>query len=650
MVPGNLAGPSIHQMTYAETSKQCTEETYDNVLIIDNLPKVEEAKVGILLNYVKAKIFGQAKINSDTIMPLDESKNTKGLLFVEFETVEQANRVLFKADGFPFNREHTLRAIRFKEYVNYLNAPETYVEPEQSVSQEETEHLRDWLLDPAGRDQFAISYSKNVQIAWNQNSGEEICESRKNWADKDVFWSPEGSFLTTVHSEGIAIWGGKSFKKLVKLSHSHVRYASYSPNEKFIVTYSPPESSCDAIITVWETRTGLMKRSFRQRDAIEKKDWPFLKWSFDSSMFARLNGNKIEVFDTKTMKLRFKPLEAEEFGGFEWSPSQNILCYWIPEIESSPCRIVLLELPSENVLKSKTCFNVHSCRIEWQSNGEYLAILVDKVTKSKKDSASSIELFRMNEKDIPVEAVDEKMPVVKFAWETNGTRFAYLTQQMSKSFVNFYDMKASNAEIMEASLLRTLDRKDITDFSWSNYGRFIVLVNKLAGLFEFWDVNDVNLVSIVTHDDALDYSWDPSGRYFATVVSAEKVKNGHGYTVWDLKGLLLSRKNIENLCKFIWRPRPKRVITAERKKYVKKNLKKYSASFDAEDMENVSAAEKSSAERIKVVIDKWNAWRALKDKEYEALSALRNKLMEELPSKTVQVTKEIILEETEKIL
>ena len=60
---------------------------------------------------------------------------------------------------------------------------------------------------------------------------------------------------------------------------------------------------------------------------------------------------------------------------------------------------------------------------------------------------------------------------------------------------------------------------------------------------------------------------------------------------------------------FLWRPRPPTLLTKEKQRQIRKNLKEYSRQFDEED-----AAEESnvSAELIahrKRLVDEWNAWR-----------------------------------------
>ena len=47
---------------------------------------------------------------------------------------------------------------------------------------------------------------------------------RSFWTESFVQWSPHGSYLATMHRQGIALWGGPSFSRLHRFSHPNVRH------------------------------------------------------------------------------------------------------------------------------------------------------------------------------------------------------------------------------------------------------------------------------------------------------------------------------------------------------------------------------------------------------------------------------------------
>ena len=45
---------------------------------------------------------------------------------------------------------------------------------------------------------------------------------RSFWTESFVQWSPKGSYVTTVHTRGVAVWGGPSFGRIQRFSHNQV--------------------------------------------------------------------------------------------------------------------------------------------------------------------------------------------------------------------------------------------------------------------------------------------------------------------------------------------------------------------------------------------------------------------------------------------
>ena len=72
------------------------------------------------------------------------------------------------------------------------------------------ENLWHWMMDPRGRDQFVIRYQDATEICWNdaQRTQAEEVYKRSFWTESFVGWSPHGSYLATMHRQGIALWGG----------------------------------------------------------------------------------------------------------------------------------------------------------------------------------------------------------------------------------------------------------------------------------------------------------------------------------------------------------------------------------------------------------------------------------------------------------
>ena len=165
--------------------------------------------------------------------------------------------------------------------------------------------------------------------------------------------------------------------------------------------------------------------------------------SHDDKYVARFSdkGDGISIYETPSMKLLDrKSIKIEEVKDFQWSPTDYILSYWQPEIGNSPARVTLLSIPDRIELRTKNLFNVSACNLHWQKSGDHLCVKVDRHTKTKKSTFTNFELFRMREKQIPVDAIELKEPVVAFAWEPIGAKFAIITHD-AQTKVDFYKLE-----------------------------------------------------------------------------------------------------------------------------------------------------------------------------------------------------------------
>ena len=57
----------------------------------------------------------------------------------------------------------------------------------------------------------------------------------------------------------------------------------------------------------------------------------------------------------------------------------------------------------------------------------------------------------------------------------------------------------------------------------------------------------------------------------------------NAYWIWSFQGRLLRKQPLERLCQFLWRPRPQTLLSEDKIKEIRKNLKKYADDFDAKD-------------------------------------------------------------------
>ncbi|KAG8899662.1 Translation initiation factor 3 subunit b [Tulasnella sp. 403] len=697
------------------------DEGFDNVVVVDNVPIVDAGKKDKLLSAL-AKKFAQrgAVVNPEGLhLPWDEATGkSKGYMFIEFPNAAEAANAVSLINGFPFDSKHTLLVNPFTDIEKYARYSEKWVEPELPTYVPK-EHLRWWLAD--GKDQFLVYRQDDVAIHWHMKTSSDIQTERKNWTDLFSAWSPQGTYLASLHRPGIRLWGGESWAGVARFAHPLVKLLDFSPCEKYLVTWSsepvtrssgPPgpasftEDDEGNHIAVWDVKTGHLLRTFpmiqetEEGGAPKKMTWPAMKWSPDDRFVARITpGQQISVYELPGMGLLDKKsVKVEGVVEFDWCPlidaeddqpatgagkekekkaakrpRENFMVYWTPEILNQPARVTLMAFPSRTVLRTKNLFNVADAKLHWQNQGVYLCVKVDHYTKSKKSTYCNLEIFRVREKDFPVEVVEVKDTVTDFAWEPRGDRFAIVTSSdpnlgnagpgiTIKTEVHFYQLDRGVAP-GHFRLLKKLVNKTSNTLRWSPKGRHILLATVGSSSkfdLEFWDLDffadtpqaataewgaGVQLLGTGEHYGVTDIEWDPSGRYVATSASSWRHTMENGYTIWDFKGTELQKHILDRFKQFLWRPRPKTLLSKEQQKAIQRKLKEYSRAFDEEDAAEESIGKKELVAQRRRLVDEWNAWRTKikgerkerRREEKEEATEVIEEWVEEVLDETVEV-------------
>lgn len=211
-----------------------TIDPHEGAIVVDGLPVVPSAKVGKLESVVR-KIFGGDDIQ-ELLLCCDEDGTTKGYAFLRFSTVDLATVAVKNGNNYKLDKTHTLLVNFLKDIYDMQHVETEYIEPEFEPFVEK-EFLKQWLLDP--RDQFAVMKQDILSIYSNNQSEEpSLMHERNNWSEMYMSFSPKGSYLATFHKQGIAIWAGENWSKISRLSHPNVKLIDWSPNEKYLTTWS----------------------------------------------------------------------------------------------------------------------------------------------------------------------------------------------------------------------------------------------------------------------------------------------------------------------------------------------------------------------------------------------------------------------------
>ncbi|CAI0413995.1 unnamed protein product [Linum tenue] len=631
---------------------------FGNVIVVDNLPVVPLEKFEKLEGVVR-KIYTQiGVIKEDGLwMPVDSKTNkTLGYCFIEYNTPQEAELAKEKTNGYRLDKSHFFAVNMFDDFDRFMRVPDEWVAPEIKPYVP-GENLQQWLTDEKARDQFVIRAGTDTEVFWNdaRHLKPDPVYKRTYWTESYVQWSPLGTYLATVHRQGAAVWGGATtFNRLMRYAHPQVKLIDFSPGEKYLVTYSShePSNPRDAnrvVINIFDVRTGKVMRDFKGSadefaiggaGGVTGVSWPVFRWGGgkDDKYFAKLGKNMISVYETETFSLiDKKSMKIENVMDFTWSPADPIIALFVPELGggNQPARVSLVQIPGKQELRQKNLFSVSDCKMYWQSCGDYLAVKVDRYTKTKKSTYTGFELFRIKERDIPIEVLElenKNDKIIAFAWEPKGHRFAVIHGDGPRPDVSFYSMKTAQHS-GRVSKLTTLKGKQANALFWSPSGHYVILAGMKGfnGQLEFYNVDELETMATAEHFMATDVDWDPTGRYVATAVTSVHHEMENGFNIWSFNGKLLYRTLKDHFFQaspYQWRPRPPSFLSAEKEEEIAKNLKKYSKKYEAEDQDVSLLLSEQDREKRRLLKKEWedwvNRWQRLHEEEKLERQKLRD--------------------------
>jgi translation initiation factor 3 subunit B len=203
------------------------DENLDTAVVITNLPKVPESKVE-KLNKVVLKLVSKIGPLQATesfcglLMPVDESGNTLGFCFVEYETVDAAKNCVEVLQGYKFDKNHSLSVTLYERAKQLRDVDTTTFTEPHPAPFEEKPNSAEWLEDSNQRDAFVTRFGKETVVSWFDARNDPVVDydgSREKeagvaWCDYYCHFSPHGSYLATlVPPRGVILWSGKDYEK-----------------------------------------------------------------------------------------------------------------------------------------------------------------------------------------------------------------------------------------------------------------------------------------------------------------------------------------------------------------------------------------------------------------------------------------------------
>lgn len=603
-------------------------ESLGNIIVVDNLPKVDQTKLE-KLKAVVSKVYSKIGVVRKEYYPLDNEGKTKGYGFFEFENEQAAQEAVKQTDGYRLDKNHTFSVCLMSDFDRLTQVPSESTE---------TGNLHSWLVEPDAVDQFAVQSDdpKKTTIYANALSQPIVLEDRNKLTESIFVWSPKGTYLASFHEQGIALWGGKEFRQIQRFAHRGVNYIDFSPNERYLITLSSRPSNSEAFI-VWDVITGQKKRSFPFEQQYSTGS-AYFKWSFQDQFFAKQGSDGIYMYDTETFQLvDKKPFKIPSLADFQWSPVDNRIAYWTSEDGNVPARLILAELNGVKLdeVRSKTLFNVIDCKLCWQKRGDYLVVKVDRYTKKSGEKNNpkysgliyNFEIFHIREKNIPLDTLEVKESIQSFAVEPNGHKLVVITGDNLRTNATFYRM-GQGQKSGKIELLKAVNQPVTTAF-WSPNGQYVVLAamktgTSSGGLLVFFDTNELGMMSKQEHPDLSDIEWDPTGRYVTSYVNLHNAKRDHSFKIWTFQGNLVFEKTVERLVTFHWRPRPPSLLTEDLIKEVRRNRNVWTAKLDIRDrMLRTGESAKQQEHRRKLL----DEFQKLKDENIKRLATQKAQRM-----------------------
>ncbi|KAK1442729.1 eukaryotic translation initiation factor 3 subunit B [Babesia gibsoni] len=582
-----------------------------------------------ILNKEFAKNRCDIQKNYKLEVPKGENNHTVGVAFLTFATHLEAKKALRYVNKLKLDLSHTLKATMVDDFDRIVSDDNKCVPPLKTFGFTR-EDLRSWWFDGGRmREQFVIRYADQTEINWFDpleseptlvyNGERERAEGKRVWTDQRVEWSRSGSYLVFYRRPGIVLYGGPNFELKIRFEHHNVQQAMFSPGEDYLLTWdgTTAENKHDHSICIWHVITGEMLASF-PTPALSPtdKEFPHFLWNHNGKYIARLNqtdeGNEILVYTLPEMVLLSdadgKPAPLK-YGAerFDWSPTDDILSIVIPGTADTPARLMLIEIPTRRELSARNVYNVVASAMHWHPRGDCLCLrttICKKTGKKGRKQFSQLEIFRLRERNVPVDTIKiEDALVRKLHWEEGGSkRFALpvRNEETGAGSIRFYRVLEEGAA-RDTVLVTTLDTQpQFNHMQWSPCGNyFVVACLGSEGTLLFCTLNDNDKVEVLFKDEHFmmnSMKWSSCGRYLATCVNVPMpTYNGPassdtfrysaeaGFCIWTFQGrrLYLTRK--ENFYSFEFRPTPMSLIDKNDIENIKKNMKEYSRRYDLLD-------------------------------------------------------------------
>jgi translation initiation factor 3 subunit B len=121
----------------------------------------------------------------------------------------------------------------------------------------------------------------------------------------------------------------------------------------------------------------------------------------------------------------------------------------------------------------------------------------------------------------------------------------------------------------------------------------------------------------------------------------------NGYAIWNFRGQEVEKHVLDHFKQFLWRPRPRTLLSKSQQREIRKKFREYGKVFDEEDAADASNVSAELITQRKRLVDEWNAWRMRCKRELgaDAVKKLDQKAEQSTAKEEIEVWVEELVEE-----
>ena len=503
-------------ITIDEKSLPVFKPDFSSAIIIDNIPVVgsdKHAKLqAALMKYIKQVA---AVSDSDFYMPSHpETGMTYGFCFVKFASKEHADLALKILHNVAFDKKHTFHVSSYSDMDIYANINEHDQPPAFDFFPRPD--VSSWLLDGLSRDQFAIRHASETEIYFSNPThedaalvyaGEREKSTGKKWCELNVEWSPQGTYFVTFHKPGVKLWGGEQFHAQAKFMHPQVEEISFSPCERYLITYRNADASLDNpndAIAVWDVRTAEKLKSFARKSSLEVNY--HVKYTVVEEKTLRkmkIDDDKIIVVDEANYTVVFvkSTVVGERKTSVKVDDNVSVVIEYIETRKNNSVYSVKVESVRGALMGSKNGKNDEEINVLVE--GKKFIILIS--------TQLSSEFRIMAEEKTAVQSSKDAVFVKKLIErEARGKAIAF--DSTAGGFYTIEEGNTTHAGI-SASVVKAV--QDPNKLKWSPDGNYVARLS--ADVISIYELPSMNLLDkkSIAAKDANDFAWSPKSNYIA---------------------------------------------------------------------------------------------------------------------------------------